>query len=121
MKMNLVTCHCRNTRCAQCGKMSNAETVARIPGHFSLHVLHVKCGGFGGALRLGLLATCPVPIVHGSGLACVPGRPAFASCDSVGCPAPPHSKLRAATRNPETSGPFPKWARKASLTSHRAA
>src|SRR2546422_3269299 len=56
-------------------KMRVKETVARIPGHFSLHVLHVKCGGFGGALRLGLLATCPVPIVHGSGLACVPDRP----------------------------------------------
>src|SRR5712691_6379226 len=90
------------------------ETVAKIPGHFSLHVLHVKCGGFGGALRLGLLATCPVPIVHGSGLACVPDRPVFASCDSAGCPAPRHSMSTGAACHQETLGPFPTWARRAS-------
>src|SRR5262252_9849466 len=27
MKMDLVTCHCRNTRCAQCGKMGNASAL----------------------------------------------------------------------------------------------
>jgi hypothetical protein len=76
------------------------ETVARIPGHLSLHVLHGKCGGFGGALRLGLLATCPVPIVHGSVLACVPDRPVFASCDSAGWPAPRHSRSTVAQQFP---------------------
>ncbi len=25
--MDLVTCHCRNTRCAQCGKMGNASAL----------------------------------------------------------------------------------------------
>src|SRR5207245_11149454 len=27
MKMDLVTCHCRNTRCAQCGKMGDASAL----------------------------------------------------------------------------------------------
>ena len=30
--MDVVTCHCRNTRCAQCGKMSNASA---LPPHGS--------------------------------------------------------------------------------------
>src|SRR5712692_9479061 len=94
--------------------MSLFETIARIPGYFSQHVPHVRSGGFDGALRLGLRATCPAPSVPGFVLACVPGRPAFASCDSVGCPAPPHSRSRAATCHPETSGPFPTWAKRAS-------
>jgi hypothetical protein len=40
------------------------ETIARIPGCFRQPVPHVRCGGFGGALPLGLLATCPAPSVR---------------------------------------------------------
>src|SRR6266568_8644333 len=58
--------------------------------------------GFVDGLRLGLLATCPAPSVHGSVLACVPGRRVFASCDSAGCPAPPHSTSMAAAGHQET-------------------
>src|SRR5918996_6085014 len=27
MRMNLATCHCRNTRCARCGKMGSASAL----------------------------------------------------------------------------------------------
>ena len=37
------------------------ETVAGRPGCFRQPVPHVRCGGFGDALPLGLLATCPAP------------------------------------------------------------
>src|SRR5713101_571743 len=46
------------------GKKGKRETIARIPGCFRQHVPHVRCGGFGGALPLGLLATCPAPSVR---------------------------------------------------------
>jgi len=40
---------------------SHLETVAGRPGCFRQPVPHVRCGGFGDALPLGLLATCPAP------------------------------------------------------------
>src|SRR6185295_2439868 len=64
--------------------------------------------GFVDGLRLGLHATYPRPSGHGSAHAPAPGRHSFASCDSVGCPAPPHSRWRGAACRQETSGPFPR-------------
>src|SRR5215471_15234281 len=64
--------------------------------------------GFVDGLRLGLHATYPRPSGHGSALASAPGRHSFASCDSAGCPAPLHSRWRAAVCRQETSGPFPR-------------
>src|SRR5215813_5407356 len=64
--------------------------------------------GFVDGLQLGLHATYPMQDAHGSALASVPDRHSFASCDSAGCPAPPHSRWRAAVCRQETSGPFPK-------------
>src|SRR5438552_17828123 len=64
--------------------------------------------GFVDGLRLGLHTTYPRPSGHGSALASAPGRHSFASCDSAGCPAPPHSRWRVAACRQETSGPFPR-------------
>src|SRR4029434_8570119 len=64
--------------------------------------------GFVDGLRLGLHAPYPRPSGHGSALVSAPDRHSFASCDSVGCPAPPHSRWRAAACRQETSGPFPR-------------
>src|SRR6266571_8979268 len=96
--------YCQGTDIGDCSK----DTGFIQPGHDGVR------RGFVDGLRLGLLATCPAPSVHGSVLACVPGRPVFASCDSAGCPAPPHSTSMAAACHPETSGPFPRWAKRAS-------
>src|SRR5215475_13881971 len=70
--------------------------------------------GFVDGLRRGLHATCPAPDAHGSARASAPGRHSFASCDSAGCPAPRHSRWRAAACHRETSTPFPGWAKRAS-------
>src|SRR5215510_13447114 len=56
------------------------------PGH------DVVMPGFVDGLRRGLHATYPAPGAHGSARASAPGRHSFASCDSAGCPAPPHSR-----------------------------
>jgi len=48
--------------------------------------------GFVDGLRLGLHATYPRPSGHRSAPASALGRYSFASCDSAGCPAPPHSR-----------------------------
>src|SRR5215510_13637972 len=64
--------------------------------------------GFVDGLQRGLHATYPMQDAHGSALASVPDRHSFASCDSAGCPAPPHSRWRAAVCHQETSGPFPR-------------
>src|SRR5262245_16234809 len=63
--------------------------------------------GFVDGLRRGLHATYPAPDAHGSALASAPGRHSFASCDSADCPAPRHSRWRAAACHPETSRLFP--------------
>src|SRR5437870_3456329 len=65
-------------------------------------------------LRLGLHATYPGQDAHGSALACAPGRPAFASCGSVGCPAPPHARWTAAVCRRETSALSPGSGKRAS-------
>ena len=39
--MDLVTCHCRNTRCAQCGKMGN--TSALQPHGSDRGEVHLRC------------------------------------------------------------------------------
>src|SRR6516162_1892032 len=62
---------------------------------------------FDDGLRHRLHATYPAPDAHGSALASAPGRPSFASCDSAGCPALPHSMSTAVTCRPETSGLSP--------------
>src|SRR5215510_13948249 len=53
--------------------------------------------GFVDGLRRGLHATYRAPDAHGSALASAPGRHAFASCDSAGCPAPQRSRSTAVT------------------------
>src|SRR6516165_7532684 len=68
-------------------------------------IQHVHDGvrrGFVAGLRRGLHATYPRPSGHGSALASALGRHSFASCDSAGCPAPPHSMSRAAAYRQET-------------------
>src|SRR6266851_7423111 len=70
--------------------------------------------GFVDGLRLGLHATYPGQDAPGSALACAPGRPAFASCGSVGCPAPPHSTWTAAVCRRETSALSPGSGKRAS-------
>jgi hypothetical protein len=43
--MDLVTCHWRNTRCAQCGKMGNASA---LPPHGSDHgEVRLRCTAYG--------------------------------------------------------------------------
>src|SRR5919204_1964007 len=74
--------------------------------------------GFVDGLRLGLHATYPRPSGHGSALASAPGRHSFASCDSVGCPAPLHSRWRAAACHRETSGLYPTWGKRVSSVAH---
>jgi len=58
--------------------------------------------GFVDGLRLGLHATYPAQGAHRSARASAPGRHSFAACDSVGCPAPPHARWRAAACHRET-------------------
>src|SRR6266850_2835548 len=53
--------------------------------------------GFVDGLQLGSHATYPMQDAHGSALASAPDRHSFASCDSVGSPAPPHSMSTAVT------------------------
>src|SRR5439155_24331972 len=53
--------------------------------------------GFVDGLQLELHATYLAQDVYRSALASVPDRHSFASCDSVGSPAPPHSKSKAVT------------------------
>jgi hypothetical protein len=58
--------------------------------------------GFVAGLRRGLHATYPAPGAPGSALASAPGRRSFASCDSAGCPAPPHARWRVVACHRET-------------------
>src|SRR4029434_10910820 len=45
MQMNLVTCHCRNRRCAQCGKMGNASALQ--PHGSDRGEVHLRCTACG--------------------------------------------------------------------------
>src|SRR5215475_4152616 len=73
--------------------------------------------GFADGLRRGLHATYPAQGACGSARASAPGRHSFASCDSAGCSAPPHSRWRAAACHRETSRPFPTWGQRVSSVS----
>src|SRR5262249_60339997 len=70
--------------------------------------------GFVAGLQLELHATYPAPRGHESALVCARGRPAFASCDSAGCPVPRHSRRQAAACRREMPGPFLTWVQRAS-------
>jgi alkylation response protein AidB-like acyl-CoA dehydrogenase len=59
---------------------------------FSQPVHDAVMPGFVAGLRRGLHATYPAPDAHRSALVSAPGRHSFASCDSAGYPAPPHSR-----------------------------
>src|SRR5215467_1181084 len=88
-------------------KVGNFRDCSRATGFIQLaHDAVIQ--GFVAGLRLGLHATYPAPDARGSALASAPGRHSFASCDSAGCPAPPHSRWRAVACRQETSGPFPR-------------
>src|SRR4029077_12147636 len=70
--------------------------------------------GFVDDLRLGLHATYLAPSEHESALVYARDRPAFASCDSAGYPAPRHSRWRGVACRREMSGPSPTWVQRAS-------
>src|SRR6267378_8107107 len=63
--------------------------------------------GFVDDLRLGLHATYPAPSAHESALVYARDRPAFASCDSAGSPAPRHARWRGRACRRAMSGPSP--------------
>src|SRR5439155_11848314 len=70
--------------------------------------------GFVDGLRLGLHATYPAPSEHESALMYARDRPAFASCDSAGSPAPRHARWRVVACRRVMSGPSPTWVQRAS-------
>src|SRR5207247_8527439 len=93
--INIFASHSRNS------KPVKIRDCSRATGFIQL-VHDEVMQGFVAGLRLELHATYLAQDAHGAALASAPGRHSFASCDSAGCPAPPHSRWRAAACHRET-------------------